>query len=180
MVAGVALGAGALSSGWGSGGEQVGAASAGVLPTGTPPAVVAVRPGQEVQLGQGDWMSLTSDQICTHIVAAYGNGPGCGGYSWAAGSTGIALQYEEGVYQPVYHGSEQVTRLTVDVDGTTYWATPVVLAGAHSYTTGYVRAPLPSAARNPQGNTPQNPLDGVTLVAYGAGGKVLATSTMKS
>jgi hypothetical protein len=181
VVTGVVLGAGMLSTGWGSGREQVGAASASVLPAGTPPAVVVVRPGQRVQLGQGDWMSLTSDEICTHIVDAYGGGPGCGGWSWAAGTTGINLQYEDGVYQLAYYGSEQVTRLTIEVDGTTYWVTPVVLAGTHSYTTGYVRAPLPSAARGPQKNPPKkSPIDGITMVAYGAGGKVLATSTTTS
>lgn len=180
VVSGVVLGAGMLPAGWGGSWDQAGPASAAALPTGTPPTVVVVRPGQKVQTGQGSWMSLTSNEICTHNVAAYGSGPGCAGYSWAAGATGIALQYGEGVYQPVYHGSEQVARFTIEIDGTTYWVTPVELAGAHGYTAGYVRAPLPAAARGPQKNPRSNPMDGIRMVAYGAGGQVLATSTTKS
>ena len=161
-------------------GEQMAspAAAASLSPGLVWPKVVVVQPGQQLNLGGGNWMKLTSDEICTHIEPT----PGCGGYSWASGSTGITVQDLAGLYSPIYHGPEQVARMAVVVDGTVYPVTVVTLPGHPGYATGYVQASLPKAAQGSlKGQVPTKfPLDGVELIAYDAQGKVLASRDSES
>ncbi|MEU1289416.1 hypothetical protein [Kitasatospora sp. NPDC005856] len=167
------------------GGEAVAPASqAPRLPDGPAPEAVVVEPGQQLPLGRQDWwMKLNDQEICIHDAPAYRSGPGCSGYSWAGGATEITMQYygaspqyQEGLYNLVYHGPGQVARMSLEVDGQAYWATVASLPGTPGYSAGYVWGP---GKKTPDGPTAY-PLDGVKLAAYDAQGVLLASKTLSS
>ncbi|GAA2280933.1 hypothetical protein GCM10010430_78820 [Kitasatospora cystarginea] len=165
--------------------QAVGPASqAPRVPVGPAPEAVAVEPGQQLPLGRQDWwMQLKDREICIHDAPAYGSGPGCGGYSWAADTTEITMQYygnppqyHEGLYNLVYHGPGQVARMTIEVDGQAYWATVASLPGNPGYATGYVWGPSRKTPDDPKAY----PLEGIKLAAYDAQGRILASKTLSS
>ncbi|MFG2905064.1 hypothetical protein ACGF13_08375 [Kitasatospora sp. NPDC048286] len=165
------------------GGPAVGPASqAPRLPEGPAPEAVVVEPGRQLPLGRQDWwMQLKDQEICIHDAPAYGTGPGCGGHSWAGGATEITMQYygnppqyQEGLYNLVYHGPGQVARMAVEVDGRSYWATVASLPGNPGYATGYVWGPGRKTSDDPKAH----PLEGIRLAAYDAQGTVLASRTL--
>lgn len=155
-----------------------------LLPAGPAPEAVVAEPGQQLSLGRPDWwMQLKDQEICIHDAPAYPTGQGCGGHSWAGGATEITMQYygnppqyQEGLYNLVYHGPGRVARMTVELDGQAYWATVASLPGDPGYATGYVWGP---GQKTPADQKPY-PLDGITLTAYDAQGKVLASRTLSS
>ncbi|MFJ1752801.1 hypothetical protein [Kitasatospora sp. NPDC088134] len=165
-----------------AGTAEVGAAAGGpATPAGPAPAAVELPAGQQYPLGRpGWWVQLDGQGICTHDPVAYSNRPGCAGYSWAAGATGITATYAgdaanpgQGLYGLVYHGHEQVARMSLEVDGKAYWATPVALPGDPGWTSGWAWAP----DRRRAGTEPVP--GGVRVTAYDAGGKVLASHTLE-
>ncbi|MFJ4597907.1 MULTISPECIES: hypothetical protein [unclassified Kitasatospora] len=167
------------------GAQAVGPASqAPAVPEGPAPEPVVVEPGQQLPLGRPDWwMQLKDQEVCIHDAPAYRSDPGCGGSSWAGGTTGInmgyygnAPQYQEGLYNLIYHGPEQVARMSIEVDGHAYWATVVSLPGTPGYTTGYLWGP---SNKTLNGST-AFPLEGVKLAAYDAQGKLLTSKTVSS
>lgn len=167
------------------GGEAVAPASqAPRLPDGPAPEAVVVEPGQQLPLGRQDWwMKLNDQEICIHDAPAYRGGPGCAGYSWAGGATEITMQYygtspqyQEGLYNLVYHGPGQVARMSLEVDGQAYWATVASLPGTPGYAAGYVWGPGKKAPDDPKAY----PFDGVKLAAYDAQGVLLASRTLSS
>ncbi len=145
---------------------------------------MVVEPGQQLPLGRQDWwMQLKDQEICIHDAPAYKNGPGCGGHSWAAGTTGLTMQYygnpgqnHEGLYNLVYHGPGPVARMTIEMDGRAYWATVASLPGDPGYASGYVWAPSLKDSGDPKAY----PAEGIRLTAYDAQGKVLASKTLSS
>lgn len=165
--------------------QAVGPASqAPLVPEGPAPEAVVVEPGQQLPLGRQDWwMQLKDQEICIHDAPAYRSGPGCGGHSWAGGTTEITMQYygsppqyQEALYNLIYHGPGQVARMAIEVDGHAYWATVASLPGNPGYATGYVWGP---SNKTPNGSTAY-PLEGIKLAAYDAQGKVLASKTLSS
>jgi hypothetical protein len=167
------------------GGQVAGPASqAPLVPVGPAPEAVVVEPGRQLPLGRPDWwMQLKDQEICIHDAPTYGSGPGCSGYSWAAGATEITMQYygtpaqyHEGLYNLVYHGPGQVARMTVELDGRAYWATVASLPGTPGYASGYAWGP----ALKPAGDPKENLLKGIRLAAYDAQGRVLASKTLSS
>ncbi|RKT09348.1 hypothetical protein BX285_6435 [Streptomyces sp. 1114.5] len=160
------------------------AAQAPLVPAEPAPEPVVLEPGQQLPLGRQDWwMQLKDQEICIHDAPSYKTGPGCGGYSWAAGSTGMAMQYlanlpqgEEGLYNLVYHGPGPVARMTVELGGRAYWAAVVTLPGTPGYATGYAWAPSLRATGDPK----IYPAEGVRITAYDAQGGVLATKILTS
>ncbi|MED7949716.1 hypothetical protein [Streptomyces sp. BE303] len=161
------------------------ASQAPQVPEGPAPEAVVVEPGTQLPLGRQDWwMQLKDQEICVHDAPAYGSGPGCSGYSWAAGATEITMQYygnppqyREGLYNLVYHGPGQVARMTMEVEGRAYWATVASLPGDPGYATGYVWGP---SSKSPDAPKAAHPLDGIRLAAYDAQGRVLASKTLSS
>ncbi|MFJ3220226.1 hypothetical protein ACIPLC_30440 [Kitasatospora sp. NPDC086801] len=165
--------------------QAVGPASqAPLVPAEPAPETVVVEPGQQLPLGRPDWwMQLKDREICIHDAPAYRSGPGCSGYSWTESTTEITMQYygsppqyQEGLYNLVYHGPGQVARMTIELDGQAHWATVVSLPGTPGYATGYVWGP---SSKTPS-DSKAYPLDGIKLVAYDAQGAVLASKTLSS
>ncbi|MFD4530760.1 hypothetical protein ACFWNL_22370 [Kitasatospora sp. NPDC058397] len=166
--------------------QTVGPASQALaVPEGPAPEAVVVEPGQQLSLGRQDWwMQLNDQEICIHDAPAYRSGPGCGGHSWAGGATEIVMQYygnppqyQEGLYNLIYHGPGRVARMTIEIDGQASWATVASLPGNPGYATGYVWGP--PGRKTPNGSTAY-PFEGVKLAAYDAQGKVLASKTLTS
>ncbi|MFJ7911152.1 hypothetical protein [Kitasatospora sp. NPDC096204] len=165
------------------GGPAVGPASqAPRLPEGPAPEAVVVEPGQQLPLGRQDWwMQLKDQEVCIHDAPAYGSRPGCGGYSWAGGATEIAMQYygnppqyQEALYNLVYHGPGQVARMAVEVGGRSYWATVASLPGDPGYATGYLWGPGDATPHVREAGPPQS----IRIAAYDAQGSVLASKTV--
>ncbi|MFF2045281.1 hypothetical protein ACFVVX_33190 [Kitasatospora sp. NPDC058170] len=165
------------------GSRAVGPASQALrVPEGPAPEASVVEPGRQLPLGrQGWWMQLKEQEICIHDASVYGSGPGCSGYSWAAGGTEITMQYygnspqyHEGLYNLVYHGPGQVARMAIEVDGQAYWATVASLPGSPGYAAGYVWGP----GRKTPDDLKEYPLEGIRLAAYDAQGNVLASKTL--
>ncbi|MFB7470319.1 hypothetical protein [Kitasatospora sp. NPDC056184] len=160
------------------------ASSAPLVPAEPAPEAVVVEPGQQLPLGRPDWwMQLKDQEICLHDAPAYGSGPGCAGSSWASDATGISAkylgvppQYGEALYNLVYHGPGKVARMTMELDGRAYWATVVSLPGSPGYAAGYVWGPAFKASDDAKAD----PFQGIRLVAYDAGGTVLAVKTPSS
>ncbi|MFE4514656.1 hypothetical protein ACFRMQ_10765 [Kitasatospora sp. NPDC056783] len=152
------------------------------LPEGPAPEAVVVEPGQQLPLGRpGWWMRLADREICIHDAPAYKDGPGCGGYSWAGDATEITVQYygnppeyQEGLYNLVYHGPGKVARMALERDGKAYWATVASLPGDPGFAAGYLWGPSEKKSDGPNGY----PVDGIRLAAYDAQGAVLASSTV--
>ncbi|MFJ9448286.1 hypothetical protein ACIRRH_41715 [Kitasatospora sp. NPDC101235] len=167
------------------GGRAAGPASQTLLvPVGPAPEAVVVEPGQQLPLGRQDWwMQLKDQEICIHDAPAYKSGSGCSGHSWAGSTTEITMQYygaprqyQEGLYNLVYHGPGQVARMTIELDGQAYWATVASLPGNPGYASGYVWGPSLKAS----GDSKAYPPEGIKLAAYDAQGRVLASKTLSS
>ncbi|MFE5583157.1 hypothetical protein [Kitasatospora sp. NPDC056531] len=167
------------------GAQDVGpAAQAPRVPVGPAPEAVVVESGQQLPLGRPDWwVQLKDQEICIHDAPAYGSGPGCSGYSWAAGASEITMQYygapgqnHEGLYNLVYHGPGQVARMTIELDGRAYWATVASLPGSPGYASGYVWG----SSLKPSTDPKKDPLKGIKIAAYDAQGRMLASKTLPS
>ncbi|MEV6973166.1 hypothetical protein [Kitasatospora sp. NPDC093806] len=154
------------------------------VPEGPAPEALVVEPGKQLPLGRPNWwMQLKDREICIHDAPAYGSGPGCGGHSWAGGATEITMQYygnppqyREGLYNLIYKGPGQVARMTIEMDGRADWVTVASLPGTPGYATGYLWGP---GAKKPDDGQP-HPLEGITIAAYDAQGRVLASKTVSS
>ncbi|WP_188301763.1 hypothetical protein [Streptomyces sp. CBMA156] len=160
------------------------ASQAPKVPEGPAPEAMVVEAGRQLPLGRQDWwMQLKDREICIHDPSAYKSDPGCAGYSWAEGATEITMQYygnppqyQEALYNLVYHGPGQVARMSVEVDGQARWVTVASLPGSPGYAAGYAWGP----SRNTPGDSKPHPLEGIRIAAYDAQGTVLASRTLPS
>ncbi|MEY9965521.1 hypothetical protein ABIA33_003567 [Streptacidiphilus sp. MAP12-16] len=145
-------------------------ASLAASPTGAWPSVRVVQSGRTVDFGHGMWMTLTAGQRCAGLGQP--GGSTCKSVTDGNQGPGTVSQQIMGdqsgtMYTPLYIGSGQVARMTVEVGGTTYRATVVTLPGRPGYATGYVWGPPISGGL--AGISPK-------ITVYDAQGQVLAVS----
>ncbi|MGW2489433.1 hypothetical protein ACWCV9_19770 [Streptomyces sp. NPDC001606] len=130
--------------------------------------VRVVPAGQRVDLGHGGWMTLTDTERCVGDADGFscksvvdGNQPpGTVGLQSFGDSTRT-------LYSPLYIGPGKAARMTVAVDGVTYRARVVTLAGDPGYATGYAWVANDGA---PAGKSDSRP----EVTVYDAAGTVLA------
>jgi hypothetical protein len=143
--------------------------------TPAPWAVRLVPSGKTVDFGRQLWMKLTAGERCVGVGPDSGGGSSC--KSVTDGNQGegtVSLQSmgdaDGQMLSPLYIGTGQAVRMTVEQQGKVYPVHVVSLAGHPGYATGYVWTPSVPL-------DPKNPLKSVQvkITVYDARGQVLAT-----
>ncbi|MFE6719454.1 hypothetical protein ACFVDU_17985 [Streptomyces albidoflavus] len=104
------------------------------------PAVRTVRAGEPVEIGRGQVLTLSEDQVCHHDTTEPGGGvdDACKSVSdgnQAAGS--VSIQSSGTLLRPLYIGPGRAARMTVEVDGEVHRARVLTLEGNPGYAVGY-------------------------------------------
>ncbi|WP_436740008.1 hypothetical protein [Streptomyces sp. BBFR102] len=104
------------------------------------PAVRTVRAGERVEIGRGQVLTLTEDQVCHRDTGEPGGGDdACKSVSDGNQQAGSgSLQSSGTPLRPLYVGPGREARMTVEVDGEVLRAQILTLEGSPGYAVGYV------------------------------------------
>ncbi|MDH6187127.1 hypothetical protein M2168_000159 [Streptomyces sp. CZ24] len=104
------------------------------------PAVRTVRAGEPVEIGRGQVLTLSTDQVCHRDTTEPGGGveDTCKSVSDGNQASGsVSIQSSGTLLRPLYIGPGRAARMTVEVDGEVLRAQVLTLEGDPGYAVGY-------------------------------------------